>query len=68
MAEHPEKKLVNIPVACTPAVKEKIARFAEAANLSSSAFVFDLIIEFLDKKDVEAMLLNDIFGYEILNK
>ncbi|UOA08347.1 hypothetical protein [Methylobacter sp. S3L5C] len=68
MAEHPEKKGVNIPVSMSVSTKQKIIRFADAADISNSEFVHKLIDEFLSKKEDEARLLNDVLGFKILEK
>lgn len=68
MAEYPDKKTVNIPVAMSDVTKSKITKFADSENLSNSEFVHNLIDEFLTKKVTEAMLLNDIFGHKLFEK
>ncbi len=68
MIERPEKKGVNIPVSMSVSTKNKIVILADAAGISNSEFVYDILDKFLIEKENEARLLNSVFGFKILEK
>ncbi len=68
MADHPEKKDTNIPVAMPSSMKNIIVGYADDKGISTSEMGFNIFSDWIESKKREANLSNKLLGIKVLSE